>query len=172
MQNSRVFILPMFNLKIPESLIINTYMGNSEYEGNDVWGNHFYIEVEDCTPELVLRKMRNHSSYHTDYVTDDQNLMFVYTITDYQKENIVKPFLQGRYSMIDREYVRTYFPAFLKGEISFHHRILTKDLYTPSKYVPIREYWRKRIGQELPPNAEVWGIPEKKDEIYMHLNLT
>jgi hypothetical protein len=161
----------MLKLGVPQNYIINTYLGNSEYESNEDWGNFFYVELREDTPTILLSKARINEAYQHEYDTLTGSIMLIFRISDYQKDHIVTPFIKGKYSEIDRAYVREHFSQYIQGQLSFDYRILTKDKYTPSRFILIRDYWKRQIGIALPEDAEIWSIPSKEDEIYLHLSL-
>lgn len=110
MQKSKSFLLPMF--KFPNYIYnyIDTYVGNIYYEGTEDWGNYFYVEVEPSKlSENIRTVFRAHPQFRTEYHEED-SIFFVFDFTETQKNNIVKPFLDGKYSKIDREYVAANFP--------------------------------------------------------------
>lgn len=171
MQKSRSFIFPMmkFHRKAIYDEVICTYLGHVGYEGLDNWGKYFYIEYNlDDLNEKDLDELRDHPQYVIEFNNDNGNVFFVYKITDKQHETIVKPFLEGKYSEIDRGYAKSHFKQYKdNGEVSLNWRILHKDEWKrPSNMQSIRDYWKDLIGIPLPADAEVWSRPEKRDEIY------
>lgn len=158
---------------IPSEIIENTYLGNTEYEGDNVWGKYFYLEVNPIHLDACLRNLTTHPQYITYFNSSyNDNLFFVFEITQNQKK-IVDPFLLGQYSKIDRIYVENTFKKEQSGNTSLNWRILNKDenWERPSHVMSLRDYWFARIGIELPENAEVWSKPEKRDEIYCYIDL-
>lgn len=151
----------VYNLK-------STYLGHIDYEGADNWGDYLYLELdpEEITNE-VKKELRNHILYVTEF-DGEESRFFVYKLTDKQKITIVMPFLSGKYSQIDREYVAKYFPKYTRqGTISNNWRILVKDEWERPDYIPsLRQYWEDKIGCNLPEDAELWSRPMKRDEVY------
>lgn len=74
-------------------------------------------------------------------------------------DKIVKPFLDGKYSKVDREYVDKHFPD------NPNHRLYGNGLVL-RKHPAKKSYWESRIGVTLPTDAEVWPKPQEKNEIY------
>lgn len=77
------------------------------------------------------------------------------------KDTVVSPFMEGKYSKIDQNYVNRFFsPYVFNGEElvpSYNYMILTKS--------PIlKQMWEDAIGVELDEEAEVWSKPEIDDE--------
>lgn len=88
--------------------------------------------------------------YVVDYYSIDDNYIMVKLVIPAQyKETIIKPFIKGKYSIIDRDYVKNKFQEFLTdGSPSINYLILTKS--------PImRESIERGIGCSLPDDAEV-----------------
>lgn len=171
MQKSRSFILPMINLKVPNSTIINTYLGNTEYQGDNNWGKYLYVEIEDQHIKSVWEEIKTHPQYVTYFhCSENSNAFIVFEITNNQRK-IVDPFLQGKYSEIDRDYVNKYFTKYINENISLNWRILHKDENwdRPANLMSLRDYWYSRIGIEIPKDAEVWSRPKQEDEIYRYL---
>lgn len=170
-QKSQSFILPMmtFNPDI-NKVLINTYLGNTEYEGENSWGKYMYIEFNHENLNEVLQ-LKTHPQYLTHFHSSvNNNIFFVFEITTNQRK-IVDPFLEGKYSKIDRDYVNKYFVQYNNQNISLNWRILHKDENwdRPSSIMSLRDYWFSRIGIELPPNAELWSRPKMEDEIFNFL---
>lgn len=167
-QKSRSFILPMMNFSEEATKQIkNTYLGNTEYEGENNWGKYFYIELDYEDIKSITNEFLTHPQYITHFHSANDTLFYVFEIT-YNQRKIVDPFMDGKYSLIDREYVNKYFNKFINGNVSLNWRILNKDenWEMPSSTKALRTYWFERIGIELPINAEVWSRPEMKYEIY------
>jgi hypothetical protein len=116
-------------------------------------------------PELVTNKTMDYITsnpfFLTRYMTPKSTLMFRFSLSPGARENIVKPFLDGKYSKIDRDYVKEHFNKLVSGgsQLSTNWMIL-------NKHESLRKYWEEQIGTTLPQDAEVWSRPEKIDEIY------
>lgn len=117
-------------------------------------------------PELVTHKTMDYITsnpfFLTRYMTPNKTLMFRFSFSDEVKQSIVKPFLEGKYSKIDREYMRAHFNKYVSetsGQFSTNWMIL-------NKHPQLRKYWEEQIGTTLSQDAEVWSKPEKHDEIY------
>ena len=77
-------------------------------------------------------------------------------------EGIVKQFLKGKYSRIDRDYVAENFP---KIEIIDGNYYYTNNWKILTQHESLKRYWEAEIDAELPEDAEVWSRPIKNDEI-------
>lgn len=90
--------------------------------------------------------------------------MYVFSIPEKYKATVVRPFLKGQYSRIDRAYVEQHFPNDPYHRLYFNRRVLDRD---PS----LKEYWEEKIGVTLSEDAEVWSKPKLEDEVYGHSTL-
>ena len=164
MQLSKAFLLWILEVKDPElySSVTETYIGNSEFEGNNNWGDYFYVVLKNGYTSGLLNKMRSSKMYHTEMDPDEGHTMFVYKIIDYYKSRVVIPFMEGKYSQIDRDYVAKNFQARVAGGLSTNWRILHKE-------DGLRAYWESRIGKDLPEDCEVWNKAKKEHEVYKYV---
>ena len=168
MQKSTSFLVPMMNFSgsVYPSLI-GSYIGNVEYEGDADWGNYLYLEYEyDKNKQYIYNEIREHAQF-IDELHDDNSIIFILKFTDKQRETIVNPFKEGKYSKIDRNYVAKYFPKYNReGRVSNNWRILMKDEWDrPNYIISLRDYWEGRIGIPIPVDAEVWDRPMKREEV-------
>lgn len=167
-QKSRSLIYPLFNFPIRLSkLNIETYMGHAGYEGDSIWGNYFYVEINALdiqADETLAQMLRKHQRYVTE-LHEETSVMFVFEFKPTEKLNIVIPFLQGKYSEICRDYVNKYFTKYVGNhELSVNWRIL-------HKHVSLRHYWKNKIGTPIPEDSEVWPKPRMRDEIFGQVTL-
>lgn len=171
-QLSTSFLLPV--LQFPPLVLrsyTKTYIGNVNYEGNNIWGNFLYLQItKELLDDILLSTLRNHEQYKTE-LDEEDFVLFVFEFTPMQRLSIVMPFIMGKYSEIDRNYVNKNFPKEISGSVSFNWRILHKDEWDkPAKYMSLREYWFRRIGSPIPEEGEVWPKPKMEDEIYDFYN--
>ena len=103
---------------------------------------------------------------HKDFITvylNGEDLVFKFSISDDFKVQVMRPFINGQYSKIDKNYVKTYFSSYVFHETgtkpSVNWQILTKD-------AELKKYWENKIGVTFIEDMEVWSRPEKKEEIY------
>lgn len=158
MQKSTSLILPLFDIKYNEK-IINTYMSCPFFQGNDNMDEYFYIETADKNLKDVYQQ---NPRYSKTILTPRATFLLALQYTPEQRKGVVKPFIDGRYSQIDRSYVAKSFPVYTSnGTISGNYAILTKS--------PIlKKYWEERIGVTLPEDAEVWSKIKKEDETFVY----
>lgn len=161
MQKSTALLVPMMNFKYyvyPH--LINTYVGNIHFEGDDDWGKYFHIQMSADTPSEILAELRNHSWYVIEeHFADPASIMFTFQPDAEITSSILSPFIKGKYSQIDRGYVNKHFSYKVNGMPNHNYLVLTKH---PS----LKAYWEERLNVTLPEDAEVWSKPEKKDEVF------
>lgn len=139
----------------------NTYIGNIEWEGEDTWGNYLYVVNSIGYSSILLAKLRAHPMYVNDYFDEQGRQVFIFEFTKEQKETIISPFVDGKYSIIDRNYVDKFFK---KNSNSTNWQILNKD---PN----LRKHWERELNVTpyiriyIPEDAEVWSKIKKENEI-------
>lgn len=162
-QKSMSFLINTTDIEHPDlwAGLIGTYLGDVNFTGDDTWGDYYCMLYDSNTlsPSL-LDRIREDERYVTEYDPDIGQTMFILRINEEYRENVVKPFMEGKYSKIDKNYVRRHFnPVSPNGTISNNWMILHKD--------PIlRKNWSALIGIELKEDAEVWSKPKREEEIY------
>ena len=92
-------------------------------------------------------------------------------INDDDKETIIMPFVKGKYSQINRTYVKENFPEKeligmdVFGRQQFRKltnwKILNRD-------ESLKDWWEEKLAVSLPEGAEVWSRPEKAQEIFKY----
>ncbi len=154
-----------YTLNIPSNHLwkglVSTYTGNYDVSADDSWGEYLFLMYdENKVDEDQLSVIRKNRYYVDEYSPEPNRLMFQMKIPTKYKKSVVTPFLQGRYSEMDKEYINTFFnPTSGIGGYSTNYLILTKDK-------SLRKFWEDQIGIPLPHNAEVWSRPRKEDEVY------
>ena len=89
--------------------------------------------------------------------------MITLSLPEYHKENIIQPFLKGKYSEIDKTYVTDHYKPFIFQNAG---KTLSRNWMILNKHPLIKKEWEDILGMELPKEAEVWSRPIKNDEIY------
>ncbi len=128
-----------------------------------------YIHVLDVDHPFISFLRENSEQ---EYRVNDNEIGFIWTLTEDQKSTIVAPFLEGKYSKIDRDYVSKNFPekeftgfdVFNAPQYKFlvNYKILTKSQ-------ELKNWWEERLNCSLPEDAEVWSKPDKKNEIFNYV---
>lgn len=103
--------------------------------------NPYHVELSATAKEIVE--------------TLEGDIVYVYEFDDITYRQIILPIAKGKYSQVDREYVRKYY----SNPNSVNNQVLTKSN-------KLRAYWENKIGCTLPENAEVWSLPDLNKENY------
>ena len=136
------------------------YCGHTEYQGNDEWGKFLYFQLNKNISETLLRQLRTHAWYKTELDPDSKSILFVFEPDIETKLLILKPFLDGKYSQIDRAYVKNNFTQYLSnGNESTNWMILNKS-------DNLRRAWEQAIGVKFTDDMEVYSKPVKEKEIF------
>lgn len=167
-QKSNSFILPTLGLDFPRISrggFKTTYLGDARISSwKEKLGKQLLLKFED--PSIsTINYLESQETFVERYSLDDTNEIFVFTIPTKWTDGVVSPFLEGKYSEIDRDYVKAYFPKTINKlngvEPSVNYMILNKDK-------TLKTYWESLIDTELDEDAEVWPIPELEDEILFY----
>ncbi len=155
MNKSSQFLLPLIKSEGRKSneFFIDSYLG----DGTSTLGDNLYLLFSKQMDAETSEKYTKAANFSTSYEVPN-GIMYVFSLTEEEKEKIVKPFLQGKYSELDKDYVEKYFPLDPKHALYGNRLVIEKS----DKYV---KYWSDQ-GVELPANAEVWSRPDLTNEIY------
>lgn len=161
--NFLIFILEILDNEFCQK-VQNTYCGNIYWEGTDNWGDYYYVVLNDPSTRL-LTILRDHPEYKDEFYTEDEQFMMVFGVPPKYRNTVMEPFLEGKYSQIDRQYVDKYFLKYTgPGMISSNWLILHKDDY-------YKRQWEVRLDTPLPEGAEVWSKRKKEEEVYGYSSL-
>jgi len=108
-------------------------------------------------------KLKTHKRFVTSYNLNEDHRMFVFSFEDNFKQSVVSPFLAGKYSKIDRDYVNMFFPREIISGIT---RRPSMNWMILNKSPKIREQWEDILDVSLPEDAEVWSRPLETEEIH------
>lgn len=166
-QSSCAFIYPYLENKIDnfiDKYLINTYMGNYEYQGDIETNKLFYMHVKDIDKDNYVRDvLKANPNYLDHYEVDEKSTMYIFTYPEIVKLSVVDPFVQGKYSRIADWYRDKYIARYESGTMreTINYRVLTKH---PS----LQKYWTERIGVEESMIEEVWPIINPAEEIFKY----
>lgn len=162
---SSYFLTPVLNLRThvgPDVLFndafVNTYLKDAKFEDEQL-GGHFYFLFKSSLSPQMSGKLEGHPLFVEKYPIGEDQVMFKFKIPDEQVHNVVTPFLQGKYSEVDKTYVDANFPDEPTSK-SYANRLV---FY---KHELIRKYQEERIGLDLPDDAEVWDKPLESNETF------
>ena len=116
--------------------------------------------IKPPTQEYLTSHVRYEST-----ITFDDEVIYVFSLTDDEIRGVIQPFIDGKYSLISRDWVSKYYPP-----IPSHARYTQRRVC--DKADSLRLYWEDYLDAELPPNAEVWFTPSPKHYIYAHRETT
>lgn len=154
------FLLPLADIpyaKLDNLYFSNAYIGHSSER--ELLGKNLYLVFEEPVDAVELMEL-NPDKF--EYSLEDGKIG-VYSITDEEQETIVKPFIDGKYSLIDRDYVsKNYAPSIIVNGREYHDYCF--DVL--NKAETIKKYWEHRINTTLPEGAEVWSKPDLTIECY------
>lgn len=161
---SSKFLTPVLDLKSPEPVygpaFKNTYL---KMEGYDCeYGKCFFMVYDDSVSSTLEAHFESHPTFTDKLRPKEGETVFVFNIPEERYQTVVKPFIDGKYSRIDRSYVEEKFPKDPLGKLRLNRRILDKD---PA----LRDEWSRRIGVTLPDDAEVWSKAKEADETYGYI---
>lgn len=153
------FLLPILDIKYSDleaAGFENAYIGHQQEL--DETGNNLYLKFKNKVSPTRAYSLNSNKFSHT----LDEDLVAVYTLTNEEKDKIVAPFLEGKYSKLDEDYVKkNYAPkVIINGR---EYRDYCYDIITRS--TDLREYWEDRLNVSLGDDAEVWSKPILENEI-------
>ena len=185
MQKSLSFIFPELEVgyqSLVQRGLVNSYMGSEEYPTENRWGDVFILEFSVPLSEGDLTWIMSNKYYKDNYISSSGTHHVVYEFTEDFKQKVVKPFLEGKYSQIDRDYVESKFAKNIidanTGKLTPapNYRILTKDPsildywkydYTNLQDPVDKRFWATQTTLHIPEDAEVWSRPLQENEIYV-----
>lgn len=160
MTKTACFLTPILemNLSPYADSYIGTYLGDASQEGEPIWGEEIYL-VYSKKPDELDAYLRSLPSFKRSYTSMVGDVLYAFGISEEMKEKVVKPFMEGKYSAVDRSYVEKNFPA------SPTHKLYGNRLVFDRSPI-LRKMWEEKIGVELDEEAEVWSKPKPELETY------
>lgn len=121
-------------------------------------GECFFVHyTEEVDP--TLHKQLTSKPVFREKLTTDAGVLYVFNVPEEEFKTIVRPFMRGEYSKVDREYVTEFFPN------DPHSKIYTNRLIF-DKSPTMRDYWRYERGVDIPEDAEVYSKMKEADETF------
>jgi hypothetical protein len=159
------FMTPVASLSFRDGIYndyyIGSYLGADDYVESSTIGEKFVLVYKEEVPtidEQLQAKPQFEAKYEST-TRDGKAVVYVFTIPQNLQEKVVKPFLEGAYSKVDRTYVEEHFPDTLGSRLKQNRMIF-------DKHPAFRKYWEDRIGTPLPDDAEVWSRPKVNEEVW------
>lgn len=139
------FLLPLLDIKTKGvnfacEELLDSYLTPTEFGGT------MEIVFKLGVPDPIRTAMVESASFITSFVEDDQEI-FEFELP--HAPSIIKPFLQGKFSEMDKSYIHKHF-----GPTSMVRKVVEKDL-------GLKRYWEDRIGSSI-GDQEVWTIPKRE----------
>ena len=159
---SSQFLLPLTGvttkaLRVPA--FKETYMKAEGYQCE--FGKCLFLQYSNDVASTTSDTLTSLPNYVTTLSNPEKgDLVFVYSVADEDYNKVVKPFVDGEYSAVDRGYVDRYFPRNPASPLWKNRLILDKD-------PRIVTYWKTR-GVEVPEGAEVWDKVKEAKETYTY----
>lgn len=162
MQLSLAFITPIIGTihKDIYTFVENTFLKSELHEYD--YGERFFILLKLSTPKNIIDDLKNSPIFDSMEFLDE-GILFIFKPTEEQYRTIIRPFINGKYSLINREYVETNYNIGDKSYINYMILIQSKVL---------RKYWEDKLDVILPNDAEVWSKAKQEIEtfkIYHHV---
>ena len=112
---SQSFVLPCLGISsyvLADNGFLESYLGDYNYSYSSDWGEFIYLlfDKEKLGTKLKNALERN-ISYQDQYYPELDKIMIVLKFPEYHKDNIVQPFIEGKYSHIDRDFVNTQYKS-------------------------------------------------------------
>jgi hypothetical protein len=157
-----IYILPILDFHLSDLKkkgFVNAYLGASDEEV----GRYLKLYFRELTlgDEIEL-------SAHPRFLYKeiyDNGVILVYALTIGERDEIVAPFLEGKYSEISRMYVMNYLRNF-RLTLSPSPQFTTSPYYkVATKDSNLKELIEKYLDVELPDEAELASIPNADEEI-------
>ena len=143
---------------------IDSYLGYYA-KTKDSWGKFLYLsfDLSKINQEFRL-KLLSHKSFNAIHM-DKEVLLFEFIVSESDYTKIVKPFLDGKYSKVCREYVNSCFQRFSYSSAS-NSQVESNNWKILHKHRSLADYWEKKIGVTFTEDMEVWRKKKKEEEIY------
>lgn len=169
MNSSSYFITPTIGLKYSGSIHTSDFIDSYLFTASDllcdeaectVEPKYMYFLYKDTIDEGLKQHFMSHQQLEEVLTPAEGLILFKLRIPQEYVSTVVTPFIDGKYSEIDRTYVDTHFPA-TSTKYAGNRAILYKS-------PEMRKYWEEKIGVDLPQDAEVWSKPDLTKETYFY----
>lgn len=166
------FIMPVLDLKgsfkeLKKDGFIDSYLGWSKHLG-DSYGQYLYVTFDkDLLPYSRLNELETHKDVVERVIVGD-TIIFIFNLNEDFKTKVIKPFIEGKYSNIDRKFVEATHPVYISEDTLSYGK--NKVRLVLDKSDELKQEWEELLDAKLPENAEVWSIPSKETEILDYFN--
>ncbi len=163
-QKSTCFLLPWLGFSYGD-LVKNgfktTYLDVDYLDTN--YGDNIILSFEKDTD--FIKTLENTPYFSSKHILEDE-IHMVFTFTDFAKSSIVRPFIQGKYSLIDRDYVDKYFKNGLPESENVNYQVLTKSPILKKYWEYVLSIPERNRMVTLADDAEVWSTPDQQQETF------
>lgn len=159
-----MFLRPLLELEMctHSPAYLGTYLGDAHRDTDETaWGSKLYVAFRGEVAKMFDQYLRASSRFVEAYSPKDGDTLYVFTVSETELEKVVKPFMAGKYSKIDRDYVVRHFPND-PGHRYYGNRLVL------DKSPVLRKLIERELDATLPKGAEVWSKPDLKKEVYAY----
>lgn len=121
-------------------------------------------ETMELLQKFLLKEQNRYVGFIEDYDYSGGNVVCVYKFPTKFK-NEFRLFLEGKYSKFSKEYI-DLFPQETKviSEDGIRRSEYSLYYHVFGRTQSIKDYWEEKIGESLPEDAEMWSMPDIKNE--------
>lgn len=156
---SSSFIRPLVDIpkkEVYSSSFKDTYMAAEGY--NCEYGKCMFLHYRAPVSDNLDSTLRTSPLYESTYTPDERNVLYVFRLKEEDYKTVVKPFIEGKYSEVSKDFVEKYFPSEPTSPLYGNRLVFDKS----QRWI---DYWSER-GVEVPEGAEVWNRPLEQKETY------
>jgi len=162
LNRTTIYLLPILELpSILKKSQIRAFIGNYS-EPRDLIGKFIYVLFRRLSQE-DLEILENTSRFVSATRYPDGDLAKFY-LTKKEINEIVKPFMAGKYSEINKDYIKEKFNRFITVNNAIVRNPVHSVVFKSKQY---RERLEQRLAIKLPESAELDSIPKLEQEIYL-----
>jgi hypothetical protein len=168
---STLFLLDSLQLDFNELIgngLVNTYL--CDFNHDVLHKNCIYLLFNPykftTNFESFCEKLRYHQGFVEEYDTNGEGkVMFVFKFPE-KYTSIITNFIFGKYSKFDRNFVKEIYPQYVNGKLSMRWMIIEKHPEYKKKVEDSINIKGSTASVILSEDAEVYSIPNLKEEIY------
>lgn len=157
-----MFLRPLLDLDLitQSASYLGTYLGDATLRGQEAtWEDKLYVAFRGEVAPLFDQYMRRSPRFVNAYSPQEGDTLYVFELSEDEVAKIVKPFTEGKYSEVDRDYVSKHFPN------NPSHRLYGNRLVFDRSEI-MRKAIENELGVTLAKGAEVWSKPKLENELY------
>ena len=169
------FLLPACGLDVAilfEHGFINAYLDDEGYDKSSSEEEDIFLLFKpdsfESDFEILCEVLRNHPNFMEEYDPCEGHVIIRFKLNDKWK-HIKKELMTGKYSQIDREYVKEFYNAKVVVGEDMYGNLLFKDsanYQILTKSPVLRGRWEERLGVTFKEDYEVCSKLVLEKEIY------